>query len=708
MKTVLLLCLLTTLAWVAIGHPDGAEGQATQVGELGECKPHYKVVAVGLERFCLKPWITEKYCDDDGTEFAASLSSGRTYCIDHASNPATKYESLPAKSSSYAGGQGVITGGAVDPVPLADNRMDDNSVRNDNLKVGQWVKYRPSVSLGGDDSLKKIAGPIADSLKKQFQEASGFDIDSVVWVKYTVSDISGTIVTFDRSAKLASDPETRNEFLSQSFEEAFESRDGIDEDILSKISERELEPVQFDLSEFHPASFFAMPTNLEFGSKFEWESIIGDITFSSISDDILYERKVNVFSANKIFTQDIRQEVVENTIEFDVFTYYHFDRHTGVLLDRVIDIDILNLNTYERAWIGYEISSMYDSGLPKPSDVDKPINDKNEILERLSYFFVESANSEFLFTNGVDSVGSPKKTAFDIIRVSDGYELGSLILYGDEEISSIRTATLVGGDVKFMQSDRVHGQILQILDPGCERLVPDHVDLYLENTGKGSAFVETACDEISVSVSWAEVDDAFGMSIFAQEIVFDKNTKMIQENASIEQDVPIAQGVPVEQNEQISDDKGGGCLIATAAYGSELAPQVQQLREVRDNYLLQTNSGSEFMNSFNHFYYFFSPAVADYMRENPVFKEAIRVGITPLITSLLILNHVGMDSEMDVLGYGISLIILNTGMYVGIPASAIILVRKPKASRRSLGTIFDMLSSMHRSRHDSCRFNTVG
>jgi len=56
-----------------------------------------------------------------------------------------------------------------------------------------------------------------------------------------------------------------------------------------------------------------------------------------------------------------------------------------------------------------------------------------------------------------------------------------------------------------------------------------------------------------------------------------------------------------------SQTKGGGCLIATATYGSELAPQVQMLREIRDNSLLQTQSGQSFMESFNSFYYSFSP-----------------------------------------------------------------------------------------------------
>jgi hypothetical protein len=122
--------------------------------------------------------------------------------------------------------------------------------------------------------------------------------------------------------------------------------------------------------------------------------------------------------------------------------------------------------------------------------------------------------------------------------------------------------------------------------------------------------------------------------------------------------------------------KGGGCLIATATYGSELAPEVQKLRELRDNSLLGTESGTSFMNSFNDFYYSFSPVIADYERENPVFKEIVKLAITPMITSLSILNYVDMDSESSVLGYGISLIILNLAMYVGLPVFAILRIRK--------------------------------
>ena len=122
--------------------------------------------------------------------------------------------------------------------------------------------------------------------------------------------------------------------------------------------------------------------------------------------------------------------------------------------------------------------------------------------------------------------------------------------------------------------------------------------------------------------------------------------------------------------------KSGGCLIATAAFGSEMAPQVQQLRELRDNSLLQTESGTSFMAGFNQFYYSFSPTIADWERENPVFKEAVKLTLTPMISSLSILNYVDMDSEVSVLGYGISLILLNIGMYFVAPVIVIHQIKK--------------------------------
>jgi peptidyl-prolyl cis-trans isomerase B (cyclophilin B) len=137
----------------------------------------------------------------------------------------------------------------------------------------------------------------------------------------------------------------------------------------------------------------------------------------------------------------------------------------------------------------------------------------------------------------------------------------------------------------------------------------------------------------------------------------------------------IADAKAKPEPESLPPARIGGCLIATATYGSELAPQVQLLREIRDNTVLQTQSGASFMATFNQFYYSFSPAIADYERENAVFKEIVKLTLTPLLASLTLLQHVDIDSEHDMLGYGISIILLNIGMYFIAPAVLITKIR---------------------------------
>jgi len=196
---------------------------------------------------------------------------------------------------------------------------------------------------------------------------------------------------------------------------------------------------------------------------------------------------------------------------------------------------------------------------------------------------------------------------------------------------------------------------------------------------------DTQIDVVNNWISW-NVTDAIKESTNSEltlSIIYDNlflgheeqtvfNSKEAQENQ------PYLEIVYDESNE------GGGCLIATAAYGSELAPQVQQLRELRDNHLLQTSSGTAFMESFNSIYYSFSPYIADLERENPVFKEAVKLLITPLISSLSILNYIDMDSESSVLGYGLSIIALNVGIYFVSPVMGLVITKKIFSQRNKI------------------------
>lgn len=79
--------------------------------------------------------------------------------------------------------------------------------------------------------------------------------------------------------------------------------------------------------------------------------------------------------------------------------------------------------------------------------------------------------------------------------------------------------------------------------------------------------------------------------------------------------------------EHITVAGGGGCFIATAAYGSYLDPQVMVLREFRDKYLLTNIPGKAFVA----FYYRISPPIADFISRH----EYARVSTRLLLTSVI-------------------------------------------------------------------------
>ena len=191
------------------------------------------------------------------------------------------------------------------------------------------------------------------------------------------------------------------------------------------------------------------------------------------------------------------------------------------------------------------------------------------------------------------------------------------------------------------------------------------------------AFQKSALGKFTLSgnptnISFREIilatpDNFYTITYSNEESIFNNNLGEFN-------DVVYSFSAESENNAQT--ENGGGCLIATAAYGSELAPQVQFLREVRDNTLLSTESGSSFMSGFNSLYYSFSPAVADLERESPVFREAVKLFITPMLSTLSIMTLADEGSESQVLGLGISVIALNLGMYIAAPAIIINRLRK--------------------------------
>lgn len=72
---------------------------------------------------------------------------------------------------------------------------------------------------------------------------------------------------------------------------------------------------------------------------------------------------------------------------------------------------------------------------------------------------------------------------------------------------------------------------------------------------------------------------------------------------------------------------GGGCFIATAAYGTPYAEEINVLRLWRDNFLKKRALGKKFVL----FYYKISPPIANFIRKSEILKKLVRMLLKPLI-----------------------------------------------------------------------------
>ena len=234
--------------------------------------------------------------------------------------------------------------------------------------------------------------------------------------------------------------------------------------------------------------------------------------------------------------------------------------------------------------------------------------------------------------------------------------------------------------IMMTMSSTAFGVVLVFLDKDVYEIpTPDNpLTVFIESPGK-----------VTISVSNGDVATVLGdtttgkFTIYHDDYDFIEGTMLIanhindytlKEWTDVSTFTKTGLAVPAKETTSVKTGNGGGCLIATATYGSEMSQQVQQLRELRDNQLLQTESGTAFMAMFNDIYYSFSPTIADMEREHPMFKEAVKLAITPMISSLSLMENA--ESESEVLSVGISVIALNLGMYIAVPAIIIVGIRK--------------------------------
>ena len=206
------------------------------------------------------------------------------------------------------------------------------------------------------------------------------------------------------------------------------------------------------------------------------------------------------------------------------------------------------------------------------------------------------------------------------------------------------------------------------------KAVQEHIDYSITVTkGNDQVFgiplTHTAIGSVTIPYEFQNVGE-YKLSVDIQGIVF--------------QPIPTETASFVISVGKESQPKNG-CLVATAAFGSELAPQVQFLREYRDNTIMSTVVGSSFLNAFNAVYYTFSPKVAEVERNNPILQELVRAGITPLLGILQItkLSSIG-SGETSVLTSGMMASSLIGAIYLWPAGLAAKSIREGSRSRSKI------------------------
>ncbi len=336
---------------------------------------------------------------------------------------------------------------------------------------------------------------------------------------------------------------------------------------------------------------------------------------------------------------------------------------TGIILDTTLQGDSIRIDTLGVTFVKLSYNAdivTSDTGLWK---VTYTANDNTFVtLPPLANIVSMNNFPNFVENNSLEMPPGQISISYDISDAT--IQEFSVSSQGTQQSVQIMTGSKIDG---FIHDD---GKILFGIDDNVPMIVriPDSLlskPLQISLNGKS---IEYQIYFQSDTDSWLKIEPLESGTITI--------TGKITEPKIVEPQITESKIIEekVIEEKVTSESKGGGCLIATATYGSELSPQVQQLRELRDNKLLNTESGTSFMNSFNDFYYSFSPIIADYERENPLFKEAVKVMITPLLSSLSIMQFA--ESESEVLGIGIGVILLNGMMYFGMPAIVIIKLKQ--------------------------------
>lgn len=218
-------------------------------------------------------------------------------------------------------------------------------------------------------------------------------------------------------------------------------------------------------------------------------------------------------------------------------------------------------------------------------------------------------------------------------------------------------------------------------------------------------------------ISWAKIypaDVTYGKPLAFTSLEFEESyLQAVQQGYFVQHDFRITGPVPslppipgAGSVQPPANQTKSGCIIATATYGSEAAPQVQALRDFRDGIAMKTFAGSSFMTVFLTWYYSWSPPVAYSIAPDDNAKAVMRVALQPILDILQVatvtFSSLSFSGELAIVAAGFVAASLIGLVYIVPPATLAFLVSKrlrqglalPSASRALRCTAIPWLGSV--------------